>query len=65
MRSMALEFTLAYTDEPAGKNGGAHMGTYLLTFCPPGPDERLNDMSHMFRGIVVLALKVFSHSLPA
>ena len=28
------------------------MGAHLLTFWPPGPEDRLNDTSHILRGIL-------------
>ena len=41
-----------------------HAESYLFTFCPPGPDDRLKVISPNFRGIVLMS-NVASHRLAA
>ena len=59
-RIVALEFTLQIFSLNIHWSARIGSCSYLFTFCPPGPDERLKLISHRFLGIV-LELNVASH----
>lgn len=49
-RKVALELTLGHSQHKS-RVPEIEM-VYLFTFCPPGPDDRLKETSHIFFGIV-------------